>query len=549
MTRLANLGFRSAGRLHIAAGRFTGIPTPSGVRSLGAPVVGDAQIATDIYNGRWHLAGHTAECSPEGPFTDPADCPAWTEALHGFAWLRDLAASGGELQRVHARGLVMDWMATGCHKLPPARRTTVTAERVTAWTVHAPFLLVGAPAAFEAAFLDELGRQVRVLLLVGPASDDAAERLAAAAAVALAAVALRGLEGMQPQAFEQLMQELQRQILPDGGHETRSPQRLAECLLAIMPAVRAAEGLRVGLPAALGSCVMRMTTALRFFLHRDGGLAVFNGVALTLAGEIGEMLAAMPATSALPHRLPQSGYIRFSQANTVLLVDGGHAPPGCANPLAVPAPGAFELSDGADRLVVNCGAPVKAHRDWVKAARTTAACSAAVIGDASAGRRTRSALVARILGAPPITGLYRCETEIDETTLGLLIKIGHDGYAARFGCWHERRIFLSANGHDLRGEDSFHLGEGADALPDFAIRFHLHPSVSVEIGAEGVRLETPGGRTWAFIARGGRLAVEPSVYLPDQPIPAASRQIVLRGSLAEVQRVTWSFKRNTAVPH
>jgi uncharacterized heparinase superfamily protein len=367
--------------------------------------------------------------------------------------------------------------------------------------------------------------------------------------VALAAIALRGLEVMQPAAFEQLSQQLQQQILPDGGHVSRSPQRLTECLLAIMPAMRAAEDLRMGVPAALGSCVMRMTTALRFFLHRDGGLAVFNGVSRTRAGEIGEMLAAMPATSALPHRLPQSGYVRFSQGNTVVLIDGGLAPAGCANPLAVPAPGAFELSDGMDRLIVNCGAPVRAQQDWIKATGTTAACSSVVIGDASAGRRTRSSLVLRLLGAPAVTGLDRCETEVDETTLGSLFKIVHDGYAARFDCWHERRIFLSANGHDLRGEDSFHVGEVAEGPPDFAIRFHLHPSVSVEIGAEGIRLETPGGRTWCFIARGGKMSVEPGVYLPDQPIPVPTRQIVLRNSLAEAQRVTWTFKRQTVVMH
>ncbi len=78
------------------------------------------------------------ECSPDGPFTDRTGNAAWTEALHGFAWLRDLATSGGELQRVHARGLVMDWIANGYRRLPAAQRSGVMAERVRAWTLHAP---------------------------------------------------------------------------------------------------------------------------------------------------------------------------------------------------------------------------------------------------------------------------------------------------------------------------------------------------------------------------------------------------------------------------
>ena len=546
-TRLGWLGMRSARRLHLAAGRYAPSQAPAGVRATRRAPDGRCDTATDMYLGCWRLAGHTVECEPDGPFAERAGPDPWDEALHGFAWLRDLAAGGGELQRVHARGLIMDWIGRGCRKLPAASRPVVEAQRLTAWADHAPFLLHGAPETFESEFLAELGRAVRALALVGPAADSAAERLAAAAAVANASLVLRGYESLRGPAMAQLAHELERQTLPDGGHVSRSPQRLVECLTAVIPVLQTADDLRVAMPPALGSCVMRMSTALRFLVHRDGGLAVFNGVSRTSVREVGVLLLALPASSALPHRLPQSGYVRLSHGGTVIVADAGLAPAPGANAFAVPAPGAFEMSDGPNRIVVNCGAPQSGDRDWVVAARATAACSTAVIGEASAGRLFRSSLVTRIVGAPVLAGLERCEAEVDESQQGSLLKLVHDGYLARFGCWHERRLFLAAEGHDLRGEDSFHFDAPANLPPDFAIRFHLHPAVAVEAG-ETIRMTTPDGRVWTFQARGGTVAIEASVHLPDHPSPVASRQIVVRGATGPSRRVTWSFKRAAGLP-
>ena len=546
MERLSGFGFRSVRQLHVAAGRFARVPAPSGVRPLRQPEEGNARAGADIYHGRWRLAGHTVECDPDGPFaerTAPAD---WMEALHGFGWLRDLAAGGGELQRVFGRGLVMDWITRDCRKHPPARRPRVEARRLSAWMTHASFLLHGAPDSFQGAFLAELGRAVRTLALIGPASDDPGERLTTAAAVANAAILLKGYEALRPAAFAQLLHDLERQILPDGGHVSRSPQRLVECLSAVVPVLSAADDLRIATPAPLAPTASRMATALRFLSHRDGGIAVFNGVSSTCARRVAGLLSALPASAALPHRLPQSGYIRFAHAGTTLIADCGLAPPAGANALAVAAPGAFEFSDGPERIVVNCGAPANAGREWTAAARATAACSTAVIGEASAGRLTRSRVVDRILGSPAITGFERCDAHVEETSEGSVLTLVHDGYAARFGCWHERRVFLSACGMDFRGEDSFHLQDGAP-LPARAIRFHLHPDLS--ISAEGgLRLTTPDGRTWAFIARGGIVAIESSVYLPDGSTPRLTHQIVIRGA-GQTRRVSWSFKRLNTATH
>src|SRR3546814_8214617 len=41
-----------------------------------------------------------------------------------------------------------------------------------------------------------------------------------------------------------------------------------------------------------------------------------------------------------------------------------------------------------------------------------------------------------------------------ENEAGTWVDAGHDGYIRRFGIEHRRRFYLSANGQDLRGEDT-----------------------------------------------------------------------------------------------
>jgi uncharacterized heparinase superfamily protein len=98
-----------------------------------------------------------------------------------------------------------------------------------------------------------------------------------------------------------------------------------------------------------------MVTALLGVCHGDKGLSSWQG-----SGPIsGDVIAqAIEATGVRTRPLKQArewGYQRLSAGSTVLIMDA--APPpvarlvegGCASTLA------FELSDGAHRIVVNCG--------------------------------------------------------------------------------------------------------------------------------------------------------------------------------------------------
>ena len=120
------------------------------------------------------------------------------------------------------------------------------------------------------------------------------------------------------------------------------------------------------------------------------------------------------------------------------------------------------------------------------------------------------------------------------------LEVSHDGWVKPFGAVHRRRLYLSENGDDLRGED---MVEAAAPQP-YAIRFHLHPSVNATMQRDGeaVLLRLPSGAGWRLRADGAPIALEESVYLGGAEA-RRTEQVVLGGRQDGPQYVKWAISK------
>jgi len=132
---------------------------------------------------------------------------------------------------------------------------------------------------------------------------------------------------------------------------------------------------------------------------------------------------------------------------------------------------------------------------------------------------------------------------------GVWLRAAQNGWLPRFDLIHERRIYLSTDGGDFRGEELLARSEtssGPDV--DFALRLHLHPEVEAKLVGGRVSLRLGGGEGWTLRHSGGALTLEDSVYLGGPyRRPRPSKQIVVRGRVTDYQtRVNWAFRRSDA---
>jgi uncharacterized heparinase superfamily protein len=257
--------------------------------------------------------------------------------------------------------------------------------------------------------------------------------------------------------------------------------------------------------------------------------------------------AAVEGTGVRARPLGQArgwGYQRLQAKQTIAVFDAAPPPPSrvftgaCASTLA------FELSEGPNRIVVNCGGVGRATGalpdELLSALRTTAAHSTLTVGD----RNSTAIHEDGTLGK----GVTQVELARDETAGVTQVEASHDGYVRRFGLVHLRSLALSADGRELKGEDVLRQ-EGrrrrSDEIP-YAVRFHLAPAVEAATTADGqgALLRIRGATVWQFRCRGGRLAIEDSIWIDGEAKAHASLQLVIAGDMpSEGTSLAWSFKR------
>lgn len=515
----------------------------------------DATRASEIYSGRFAFAGKVVICDRRSPFemTPPSD--EWAVNLLGFAWLRHLRAADSAITRANARSLIDDWINTQGSWHPLGWRLDILSRRVVCWLSQAPFVLQDADARFYRRFIRSLSRQVRYLRRALKLSRDGLPRLHALIALNYASLCMEGQSATLRGNARKLIDELRAQILPDGGHVSRNPGALIELLADLLPLRQLFSARSLQPPQAINNAIDRMMPMLRFFRHADGNFAQFNGMGPTPVDLLATVLAYDDARGTPVANAPHSGYQRIEAGQTALLMDTGRPPPPALSTEAHAGCLSFEMSWKQHRLVINCGLPEVNKETWRQVTRATAAHSTVTFNDTSSCQFLEAGAFRRLLGGVAIaTGPRDVPVTRDDDADGAVLRASHDGFAAAFGVIHSRALRLSADGLTLDGEDSFAPANGlnfpARAADEYAIRFHLHPTIKASrlSDGRGVILLLPDRDVWTFATLADSVQLEESVYLAGRDGPRRAVQIVIYGHARKDAKVRWSFGHTPPPP-
>lgn len=518
-------------------------------RLVVAPIdlrIADPHIAGEIYSGRFALGGKLVDTEGASPFQIESPTPGFTRSLHGFGWLRHMRAADHDLAFANARALVDDWISVEGRRLGrPAHTPEVLATRLISWLSHSPILLRGADHGFYRRFLKSIALQTRYLRHIAGAMPADATRFKARIALAMASLCLPASPGAVRSAARHLDGEFDQQILPDGGHVSRNPMVLLDLLTDLLPLRQTYVNLGQQPPRHMAASMDRMFSALRFFRHVNGELALFNGASAVSADRLLAVLR-YDETSGAPFReMPHLKFQRLTSSDVVVLADTGAPPGGVASALAHAGCLSFELSSGANRFVVNSGAAVHPSTDFGALSRLTAAHSTVSLDDTSSLRISKSGY----LGPVVIGGVTRVQTEtLDESGKHTGFSATHDGYLGPSKLLHRRKMRLLASGHEVQGRDELlktDFSPAASGNRTVAVaRFHIHPAIVVERSDDGaIHLTAADGETWAFFARDLTPLIEDDVYFADLAGPRTSKLISLSFVAGENPQVDWKLVR------
>jgi uncharacterized heparinase superfamily protein len=512
----------------------------------------DVTRATEIYSGRFAFAGKVVVCDGRSIFKMEAPSDEWATALLGFGWLRHMRAAESAITRANARALVDEWIALRGSWHSVAWRPDVLSRRIISWLSQAMLICQDTDARFYRRFLRSLVRQVRYLRHTGADARRGVDRLQAAIALSYAALCIAGQARHIKSATAHLSSEIERQILPDGGHISRDPGAIIEVLLELLPLRQVFSSRNIAPPQALLNAIDRMMPMLRFFRHSDGTFAHFNGMGPTPAELLMTLQTYDETHGAALSNAPYSGYQHLEAGGSVLIMDTGRAPPLDMSLEAHAGCLSFEFSSPKQALIiVNCGIPPIGRDDWRRLARSTAAHSTVTFNETSSARFVETAAFQRFLGGSPMFGgPTKVTVTREDGPDAIMLHAVHDGYADRYGIVHERTLVLAADGTRLEGEDMFVAAAGSARRrgdhDQFAVRFHLHPSIKTTrlTDGRGVMLMAPNKEVWIFNTYDAHVVeIEDSVYLAGTDGPRRTAQIVINGNARREPRVAWTLQQ------
>jgi uncharacterized heparinase superfamily protein len=467
------------------------------------------------------------------------------EQLQGFSWLRDLAAAASREKGARlAEAVVGRWLLAHGTRVDEAWAPHLWGERILFWTAYAPYILSSGDSGYRSALLNTLARGARHLDSGADKAAAGLDRVTAWCGMVAAGLLVQGGVSRVARGEAGLARALASAQFDDGGLVSRSPYEqillidrlglLRSCYLAA----------KQTMPQGIETAAQASLAALHGIMMGDGALSSWQGCG---PGEPARLTALIDGCGmrARPLRLARGwGYQRMSALGTILVIDAAPPPPqkiaeqGSASTLA------FELSDGGQRLIVNCGGPGPVPTDLseelVQGLRTTAAHSTMVLADTN----STNILADGSLGK----GVEDVTIDRSEDNDASRLEASHDGYVRAFGLVHKRSLMLGNDGKELRGADQL-MPKGRRKIREsasYAVRFHLAPGVEATVTADGMGaiLRSRGAPPWNFRCRGGNLTTEESLWIDGRGQPHRTTQLVSVGEVSALGgEIGWTFRR------
>ena len=486
-----------------------------------------AQILKGVWKfGDSHLEAPDG-CAPWGP---PFPSLHFADRIHRFFWLRDLIATGSSGEAL-GRSLIVSWTDHFGRWDAFAWRADVVADRVINWLSAAPSVITTLEQSARETIFDSLSRQVRHLLLMQEEPMTLYGAFRRAVALVLAGASLPDGDKYRETGLAALEQELEQQLLADGGHISRRPSRLAEMLIDLHIAEDILLRMGQSAPGFLTRAQSRMQNMLKFLATPDGGCLVGHGgsdgtdglvkTALSPYGDGGGRFAFAQLT----------GYHRIQADKLTVYIDTAEAPADDSGQLCAASCLALSLFDGPDRLITQIGATDDLDPEWLMAARRTGAHSTLQIGDEDSAPFLPSAQSGLFAPSGPDSVSARRLEEADQ----FLLEAQHGGWREKYGLIHRRRLYINKDGRRLTGEDSLsrplseNMSPPNEPIP-YAIRFQLHPDVKLAEGPDDRTLFLgleDRGRVWRLRSE-APIDIIDSVYCAASPRRKAS-QLVIKG--------------------
>lgn len=545
-------------RLRLLARRMIASRTPKAFVSHPEPkTIGNFARGQQMVAGNFQFAGEVIE-APGQPIWQISKDRHVIDDIQGCSWIDDLAAAGTAEGQRTLQAWVAEWIRLYGGGSGPGWRPDLTGQRLIHWISHAIAIMRGQDKRATETFLRSIARQANFLSRSWRAAPGGLPRFQAITGLIYAGLALEGLDGFLQPNIKRLGRECAKRIGTDGSIASRNPEDLMEVFSLLVWAKLVLEDTGNTPDARHLAALERIAPTLRVLRLGDGRLVRFHGGGFGTEGQLDQALAesGIRAQAMMETRM---GYARLASGRTTVVLDAASPAAGAASARAHASTLGFEMSSGRMPIIANTGPGRYFSDSWGTRARETPAHSTLSIHGLSSSSFWAPGFAGDTFGERLSRRPKKVTVDRANDVSGVWVLATHDGYGHEFGLTHERRMFLSPNGRDFRGEDTLYpkgpkavrtLNAKRDRLAEhlrFTLHFHLHPDVeaSLDMSGHAVSLKLKSEEIWVFRQTGGTLALDEATYLDQERFtPRKCTQIIVHGVVEEDRaQITWALTR------
>ena len=235
-----------------------------------------------------------------------------------------------------------------------------------------------------------------------------------------------------------------------------------------------------------------------------------------------------------------SGYTILKNKNVVLAMDTGSNPAKNYSANYQSGPLSFEFFFKGKKLITNSGYFQDHNHQLNSISKSTATHSTLILDNSSICNFKKNSRGPSLISK----GFKTFNHEVNYEKHYWSIKCSHDGYLARYGVIHQRKLEFDVNKNIIFGKEKL-IKKKKIKVVNFEIRFHFLPNIKVTKLQDNksvlIELENSG---WRFFSNDGLIGVETGLYFGDKNNYIENQNIVISGITQEDdQLIKWQISK------
>ncbi len=459
--------------------------------------------------------------------------------MHNFFWLNllDRKADHKKLKKI-----IYIWMIRNSKYKREVWETSTLSARIISWILNVDIILNNSTFDFKKNFLDCIISQTNHLKKNIKFEKNHSKKIEILTAIILTGLVFKEYEENYNLGLREMESLIKNFFDKDGFPLSRNPDDLIFFSKYFIFCKEVIKDSQKYIPEILEDIIEKNLKCINFIKTPSNCLPLFNGATsdkLTL----NEKYLENSKTDNKNNNF--GGLFKIKHKNHFIIIDIEKPPKKKFSKSYQSGPLSFEYFLDGTKIITNSGFGKHISKKTEFLSRLTACQSTLTINDTSITKFEKNKMINKVFGNSIQNSFksFNFSFKNEDNLIGC--SVSNNGYEKKFGCTHQREIYVDKENNYLKGID--HIFKAKDGYPiRYAFRFHVNPELSVvkTMSGNSALIQISKNKSLLFTVNEENVEIEKSIFLGEKKI-VDSACITISGNLVNKNKVfNWVIRKN-----